>query len=443
MWFGVDCLLQLVTMEVFEMGSNMSPQIRALRGTDDILTYDVQQWTWVESQCRAVCQRFGFQEVRTPLIEEAALFTRSVGAATDIVQKEMYAFTDAGDRHIALRPEATASIVRAYVQHEIAKQEGLAKWSYLGPMFRAERPQAGRKRQFHQIGVEAIGSSHPLIDAEVILLAIAVLESIGITGTRLRINNVGSKADRAQASRRLREQLMPCQRDLCTDCQSRLERNVFRILDCKSAGCRSVVQKLQVDLQPGEASQAHYGAVVGELRTAGVALDEDPLLVRGLDYYTNTVFELAHASLGAHDALGAGGRYDTLVSDLGGPDVGACGFALGLERMLMVLATTATEIPGTSVGVICIAAAAADQQSVFHLMHSLRLAGIAASMDFESRSMKAQLRWANKSGARFALIVGERERQDETVTLKDLMQSTQETIPRAAMITTIQERVQT
>src|SRR3989338_8211970 len=232
--------------EKMESCPGRSRRIRALRGTEDLLGAAASLWLSVEAQARAVCRRFGFQEVRTPLIEEAQLFTRSVGETTDIVQKEMYVFPDRCGRQIALRPEGTASLVRAYVEHELAQAEGLVKWFSIGPMFRAERPQAGRRRQFHQIGVEAIGATHPLLDAELIALALAILEAVEVRGARLRINNVGCRNDSEQASSRLRIQLEPAAASLCEECRERLNRNVFRVLDCKREGCRRIVKELDV-----------------------------------------------------------------------------------------------------------------------------------------------------------------------------------------------------
>ena len=425
------------------MLSQEKMEFRTLRGTEDFLAPAMAQWRWLEERARAAVRRFGFQEIRTPLIEEAPLFTRSVGETTDIVQKEMYVFTDRGGRSIALRPEGTASMVRAYVEHELFKTEGLVKWFTLGPMFRAERPQAGRKRQFHQMSAEAIGASHPLLDAELIALAVAVLEAAEVRGARIRMNNVGCSDDRERASVRLRQQLTPRRDALCADCRERLDRNVFRILDCKREPCRAVVQQLGVTVEVCAACREHHALVLQALRDIRIDYTEDPTLVRGLDYYTRTVFELSHDALGAQDALGAGGRYDNLVQALGGPDVGASGFALGIERILMVrqalTAPPPTDGGGTAVAVLALDAAA--QREAFQLLQELRTAGIVAAMDVDGRSLKAQMRSANKWGARLAALFGAQERAQGIVTLKDMSNSTQEAVPRADVVPTIRRRL--
>ena len=422
------------------MLSEAKMEFRALRGTSDLLAVETAQWTRLEQAMRAVCARFGFQEIRTPLMEDAQLFTRSVGDTTDIVQKEMYVFPDRGGRSIALRPEGTASLVRAYVEHELAKTEGLVKWFTIGPMFRAERPQAGRKRQFHQVSVEAIGASHPLLDAELVLLALALLEAAGVQGTRIRVNNVGCHADRERSSAQLREQLAPHVGALCEECRARIQRNVFRVIDCKHASCQVIVRQLQVAWSRCAACEAHHARVLTSLREAGVTYAEDSSVVRGLDYYTKTVFELSHEALGAQDALGAGGRYDNLVEALGGPDVGASGFALGIERVLMAAQPSSAVADASHTGAVAIAVLALDdaaQHEAFQLTQQLRSAGIAAAMDFAGRSLKAQMRTANKWGVKAALLLGAQERTQGTVTLKDMINSTQTTVPRAEVVTAV------
>ncbi len=425
------------------MRAHAEMEFRALRGTEDTLPHIADLWTWVEARSREVFRRFGYREVRTPLLEEARLFARSVGEATDIVQKEMYVLTDQGGRRIALRPEATASLVRAYVEHEYAKQDGLVKWYYLGPMFRAERPQAGRKRQFHQIGVEAIGSSHPLIDVEVIALALTVLEAIGITRTRTRLNNVGCRADRQRTSLRLRKALTPHTAQLCRDCQARLTRNVFRVLDCKQPHCQAIVQRLEATPDACDACQQHYATVLETLRSLQIPFEEAPRMVRGLDYYTKTVFEFTHEALGAHDALGAGGRYDDLVHELGGPAVGACGFAVGLERLLLARQETASPTPDQRVTVMVVSLDEAAQREAFGLVHELRRCGIPAVMDYTARSLKGQMRSANKWGARFVALLGPQERAQAVVTLKEMATSTQDILPRQRVVTALQQKLAT
>jgi len=337
--------------------------------------------------------------------------------------------------------------VRAYVEHELFKTEGLVKWFSIGPMFRAERPQAGRRRQFHQLGVEAIGATHPLLDAELMALAMTLLQACEITNTRLCLNNVGCRQDRERSSAALRQQLTSHRAELCKDCQARLTRNVFRTLDCKRESCRRLVQRLHVTLTRCAECEQHHQAVLAALRAIGIACEEDATMVRGLDYYTKTVFELRHAVLGAQDALGAGGRYDNLVQDLGGPARGASGFALGLERLLLVRQTLRGKPAAASQEwnrhrhVAVLALDDATQQEAFCVVQQLRHAGIAATMDFAGRSLKAQLRSANKTGAPLAVLFGAQERAQGTVTLKIMTDGTQVEVPRAEVVRAIQARV--
>lgn len=423
--------------------------IHALRGTEDLLGPDMELWTAIETCARAVCRRFGFQEIRTPLIEDVELFTRSVGDTTDIVQKEMYAFPDRGGRTIALRPEGTASMVRAYVEHELYKTEGLVKWFSIGPMFRGERPQAGRRRQFHQIGVETIGGTHPLLDAELILLAQAILHEVRVAdGAQIRINNIGCRQDRQRAGERLRSQLSPHQAALCADCQERLTRNVFRVLDCKRAACREIVRRLIVTLDPCAACQHHHARVREALTAAQLQSREDATMVRGLDYYTTTVFEINHERLGAQDAVGAGGRYDDLVEELGGPAVGASGFALGIERILIArqggIAATDTAAERTSgLQVAVLALDEPAQSEAFQVLQELRQHAVVAAMDFGDRSLKAQMRWAHKLGAQVAVLLGAQERAQGTVTLKRMLDQgeapKQRSVPRQQLLAALHE----
>lgn len=423
--------------------------LQALRGTQDLLPGASAGWHALEERLRACLRAYHYREIRTPLLEDVALFQRSVGETTDIVQKEMYVFADRGGRQIALRPEATASIVRAYIEHSLDKQGTLAKLYYLGPMFRGERPQAGRLRQFHQIGVEAIGSTDPLLDAEVIALAHALLAAAGLRRMQIALNTVGCPEDKQRNAARLKQSLATHEHALCEDCRSRLTRNVFRVLDCKQSGCRNIVRQVVGQgplLECCAACRTHFQMVKDALRALGVTHTEDPAMVRGLDYYTRTVFEVTHPALGAKDAVGAGGRYDRLVADLGGPETGAIGFALGWERLIMAVEEEQPEICHT---------AAATQGDIFivtltpearahglALAQQLRREGLIVDMDFEERSLKAQLRQANRGSFAYAALLGASELRDGVVTLKDLKAGTQEQIPTERLADELRQRCQ-
>ncbi len=418
--------------------------VKALRGTRDLLPPETVLWQRVEEIGRRWFGRFGYEEVRPPLLEEAKLFQLSVGEHSDIVEKQMYTFTDRGERVVCLRPEATASVARAYLEAGVDRQGGVAKWYYIGPMFRSERPQAGRQRQFHQMGVESFGSTSPFTDAEVLLLLMRLLEAAGASGSHLRLNSIGCANDRPAVSQRLREGLESQASALCEDCQRRLTRNVFRILDCKEPGCQRISRQTGgvVEWVCQECTD-HLSVVQQALERSGVTYELDPYLVRGLDYYTRTTFEVQHPALGAQDAVAAGGRYDGLIQELGGPPTGAVGFAIGVERLLMVLGAQPAAAPGrvSSVFVACVSESA--RWTVFELGDRLRRAGVTALVDCDGRSLKAQLRRADRLGCRYTALVGDEELSSQSVTLRDMETGEQRAIsmPRvseelAALLTT-------
>ena len=402
------------------------------RGTSDILPDAVPLWEALESKARKICKSYGYREIRTPVYEDINLFKRSLGQTSDVVNKQLLELASAKeDEGLALRPEGTASIVRAYIENSLDGREALSKLFYLGPMFRGERPQKGRLRQFHQIGVEAIGpnSTSPYLDAEMMALAIHLLQELGVKGPQLRINSLGSSEDKSRISEWLRGEFAKYKAELCEDCQARFERNVFRVLDCKKEGCRKVVASVVKNLPLSAESQDYFDKVQSALKNSGVAFDLAPHLVRGLDYYTHTVFEITAEGLGSQDAVGAGGRYNGLVHELGGNekiDYGAVGFALGIERIL--LASGQTIAVPSGIDVFVIAMKEEFQPQAFLLLQQLRQAGISAEMSFTSGSMKSQMGKANKVLARFALILGEDEIKNNTVALKDMATSTQESV---------------
>ncbi len=390
---------------------------RAVEATRDILPGEIERWQFVEGTAREIFRRYGFREIRTPIFEFTELFTRSVGEETDIVAKEMYTFTDRGQRSLTLRPEGTAPTVRAYVEHKIHKNEDLTRWFYAGPMFRYERKQRGRYRQFSQIGAEVLGTDAPEVDAEVIEMVMGFLGGLGIPGTVLHLNSMGCVQCRGGFRDALTAALKPSIQSYCGDCQRRFGENVLRVLDCKVD--RSRVQELpsMVDhLCDGCAE--HFRRVKAALSDAGVPFRLEPHLVRGLDYYTRTAFEVTAEGLGAQNAVLGGGRYDGLVAQLGGPDVPGFGFAIGLDRLIMLLPEDQGAARGDDVHVIVVGSEA--MAAAREVTRDLRRAGLWVGLAPEVRSVKAQMRRADRSGARFAAILGADEVKEGRVTLRRL-----------------------
>lgn len=411
--------------------------ITAVRGTYDILPSDAPLWQFVEARAQSVFQRYGFCELRTPIFEQTELFVRSIGDATDIVEKEMYTFPDRKGRSLTLRPEGTASVVRACLEHNLLAQQKAVRLYYCGPMFRYERPQAGRQRQFNQIGVELFGSYSPLADAEVIALLVRFYEELGLTNLTVKLNTLGDADSRRRYQDALRACLAPLQATLCTDCQRRCATNILRVLDCKVPACRAILAAaalpgMQATLS--DAARAHYQQVLATLTQLGIAYHEEPKLVRGLDYYSHTIFEVTHTALGAQDALGGGGRYDGLVTEMGGPPTGAVGWALGVERLLMALRAGTTALPVPPAPVFLIAFDERAVQENFIIADALRRAGIAAITAYEKQSPKAQMRQANHAGARIVLMRGEDERAADTYKMKDMSTGVECVCPAADVV---------
>jgi len=417
---------------------------QALRGTSDLLGDTVKRWSAIEHRIRRLTAVYGYQEIRTPIIEDAALFLRSVGETTDIIQKEMFRFEDRGGHDIVLRPEGTASVVRAYLEHNLHKTQGFAKLWYLGPMFRAERPQAGRFRQFHQFGLEAIGSASPWVDVEVLALALQLLRECGVADASLWITSMGCRDDQMRSAARLREVLAPQRDTLCKQCQERFEKNVFRVLDCKNPSCHALAWgavKGSPFLLCADC-QAHFDEVRRGLKASGIPFDDTQVFARGLDYYTRTVFEIRAKALGAQDAVAAGGRYDLLVKELGGPPMGAFGFAMGLERLLIAAGEPTQTATAPRHGLYMALAQPALLNEGFQLAQQIRSRGITVLLDYDGRSLKAQLREADKAGVRLVAILGEHEWAQRTITVKDLEHGgAQETIPLDAFADQIASRL--
>ncbi|MBQ2011055.1 MAG: histidine--tRNA ligase [Anaerovibrio sp.] len=408
----------------------------APRGTKDILPDSVGDWNYVEGEIRELCRRFGYSEIRTPIFEHTELFQRGIGEGTDVVDKEMYTFTDRGDRSITLRPENTASAVRAYLQNKLYAESNLVKLFYIGSMFRYDRPQAGRMREFHQFGVEALGEANPAVDAEVILLAMSLLEGLGLKDLELSINSVGCPKCRSKYRTMLQDFFRDKLDDLCEDCRSRFDRSPLRILDCKKDSDKPYMADAPkiTDCLCDECSD-HFAKLKEHLANAGISFQHDPRLVRGLDYYTKTAFEIKYPPLGAQSAVAGGGRYDGLIEEMGGSPTPAVGFATGLERLLLALESQ-NLLPekNRSVDAYVVALGEAAQSEGFKLLNNLRKAGLSAAMDFAGRSMKAQMKQANKLGARYALILGDDEIAEGVVMLRSMSDSQQEKVALAEVI---------
>jgi len=400
--------------------------IKAVKGTRDLLPPFTESWNTVEREARAVFRAYNYGEIRTPILEETQLFARGVGADTDIVNKEMYTFDDRDGSSLTLRPENTASVIRAYIEHRLDQRPGVQKLYYIGPMFRRERPQAGRYRQFYQIGAEAIGSESPAVDAEVIEMVIEILTRAGLAGFELLINSVGDQNCRPQYVEKLREALEPVAARLCGDCQRRAVTNPLRVLDCKVEADQPIIDKLPSILDHlCDACRAHFDAVKSFLDDRGIPYAVRPRMVRGLDYYMRTTFEVVHGSLGAQNSVLGGGRYDGLAESLGSkvhsPGIG---FSIGEDRLVMSVEKSETAALG-----LCIAAL--GEPALRHaalLARELRRGG--ASVEVAEGKLKRTLELANKMGARFTLFVGDNEINAGRYTLKEMATGRQEEIAR-------------
>lgn len=401
-------------------------------GTKDILPEEAPSWQAIEEATRKVFSIYNYKEIRTPIIEEAALFDRSLGETAEIVQKQMFLIKKDQDVY-ALRPEGTASIVRAYLENNLDKTSGLTKVYYIGPMFRAERPQKGRLRQFHHLGCEVIGSGEPYLDVEIISLVDNLLKAYVIENYEIKINSLGCAKDKKAFTKALQKKLELKLGTLCNDCQARFKQNVLRILDCKNEGCIGVIKELDIHqdhLCPE--CKDHFAKVTGGLNALSIKYQVNPCLVRGLDYYTRTVFEVVHSGLGAQNALGAGGRYDTLVSDLGGPNLGAIGFAFGMERLLLVVPVKSKHGNQSLVYIVTLGEQA--KKEGLKVLSSLRKAMIPSDTDYEGKSLKGALRRANDLSAKAVLIIGEDEIKKGVVTLKDMVSGEQNEIKSENLI---------
>jgi histidyl-tRNA synthetase len=409
--------------------------IRAVRGTRDILPPASAVWNHVEDVAREVFRTYNYQEIRTPIFEETSLFARGVGADTDIVGKEMYTFEDRDGSSLTLRPENTASVMRAYIEHRLDQIPGVKKFYYIGPMFRRERPQKGRFRQFYQIGAEAIGSESPIVDAEVIEMVVEILRRAGLEGFHLIINSVGHPDCRAQFNAVLREKLAEIAPELCTDCQRRAVTNPLRVLDCKVPEDQPLIDTLPSILDHlDDECRTHFAAVRAHLDQRGIPYEVRPRLVRGLDYYMRTTFEITHGSLGAQNSVLGGGRYDGLAESIGSKvSAPGIGFSIGEDRLVMSVEDAQPDRFKTGVDVFLATLGDLAEQHAGGLAAELRGAGVSVERSID-RKLKRALEVANKQGARFSLILGDNEISSGTYLLKDMATGEQHSLSKAALL---------
>ena len=381
------------------------------KGTKDVLPQDAYKWHYIEDAARKTAELFNMKEIRTPVFEHTELFLRGVGDTTDIVNKEMYTFKDKGDRSITLKPEGTAGAARSFIENGMAARLLPVKMYYITPAFRYERPQAGRLREFHQFGIEMYGSASPDADAEVIFAASSFLSRLGIKGVKLNINSIGCKTCRASYNAALREYLRPHLGEMCSTCRERFDKNPLRILDCKEEGCKKITRGAPriTDYLCNKCS-AHFKKVQQLLTAGGLEFNIDPDIVRGLDYYTKTVFEFVSDSIGAQGTVCGGGRYDGLIEELGGNPTPAVGFAAGIERLILLMENTGVPFPEER-GVQVYIAGMDDESRMqaFKIVCALRAAGISAECDHMGKSVKAQFKYADKIGAQYVIALGGNE----------------------------------
>jgi histidyl-tRNA synthetase len=414
--------------------------IQLIRGFKDILPGEIELWQQIEKAAANLFETFGYREIRVPIMEKTELFARSIGEDTDIVEKEMYTFPDRKGDLLTLRPEATASLVRAYVQHKMYAGDPVRKFYLIGPMFRRERPQKGRYRQFYQIDLEAFGIAAPYIDVQIIHVLHLLFQRLGISDTKAHVNSLGCPQCRPQYRDVLIKMLDTVADRLCADCRRRKDRNPLRVLDCKVPACREAVADAPALADHLCADcRDHFDTVTRCLSDLQVPFELDKRLVRGLDYYTRTTFEIHTAALGAQSAVAGGGRYDGLIEALGGPPTPAIGFAIGFDRLAEILAQLKTIAPAAPELFIAALGTAAQDQA-FHWLSQLAAAGMRVEMDFAGRSLKAQMKQADRAGARKVLIVGEAELQKGAGVLRDMATKDQQDVPLTNIIAELQKR---
>jgi histidyl-tRNA synthetase len=396
--------------------------IKVPKGTQDILPDDISKWYYIEDMIKEILNKYGYKEIRTPFFEYTDLFVRGIGESTDIVTKEMFTFPDRKGRSLTLRPEGTAPVIRAYLENRMERTSKVIKLFYLGPMFRCEKPQAGRFRQFNQFGIEVIGTKSPTADAEVIITVLDVYKKLGLKNLEILINSVGCKKCRVGYIQKLKKYLKDKKKLLCLDCKIRYEKNPLRVFDCKKDGCQQTIEKAPVIIKNlCQECESHFIEVKSYLNDQKIVFHEDPRLVRGFDYYTKTAFEIISRELGAQNAIGGGGRYDDLVEELGGKPTPAVGFAAGIERMIIAINQQKVEWPvEKKLDIFMAKVDEKNKDTAFRLLQKIRNAGLSADMDYSEGSLKSQMRIANKIGARYTIIVGEEELSKNMVILRNM-----------------------
>ncbi len=404
--------------------------IKAITGTKDILPIDIPRWKHLEALVEKTMENFNYKEIRTPVFEETALFSRGIGEATDIVSKEMYTFLDRSETSVTLKPEMTAAVVRALIEHSLDKKQSLNKLFYISPMFRQEKPQAGRLRQFHQFGAEALGFDSPALDAEMIIIPYQILSALGLKNLAVKINSLGVPASRENYKLKLREYLTPFLPKLSEESRKRFDINILRIFDSKDEGDQIIMKDapLLIDYLDEE-SLKHFETVKAILDKAGIPYEVDPKLVRGLDYYTNTTFEVISGSVGSQSALCGGGRYNLLAEEIGGNSIPGVGFAAGIERILLACANEDTlNIADEKIDLYLVLLDKSLNTEAYNLALNFRNMGITADIDYAQRSVKAQMREANKYNARFVLFFGGDEYKSGEYVLKNMADGTESRI---------------
>ena len=408
--------------------------IQVSRGTRDILPTEVSYWQFIEATARDILNRAGVSEIRTPIFEQTELFSRGIGEATDVVSKEMYSFNDRGDRGLTLRPEGTAGVVRSFIENSLYAQGDVQRLWYVGPMFRYERPQAGRQRQFHQLGLEVLGSGDPRADVEAIAIATDILKAIGLKDLTFDLNSIGDKDDRTQFREALIAYLTPYKNDLDPDSQDRLTRNPLRILDSKNKDTQKILHDAPSILDHlSESSKARFDRVQQLLADLSIPCQINSKLVRGLDYYSHTVFEIQSADLGAQATVCAGGRYDGLVTELGGPETAAIGWAMGLERLVILLQKLANSVTASRVDFYVVSRGAAAEGQALRIVQQLRQAGFKAELDLSGSAFGKQFKRADRSAAAACLILGDAEAEKGTMQLKWLASGEQVELVQAEL----------
>jgi histidyl-tRNA synthetase len=405
----------------------------------DILPGEIPCWRYMEDTLRNALERSGFAEIRLPIFETSQLFSRSIGADTDIVAKEMYSFRDKGGKSFSLRPEGTASAVRAYLEHRLYERQPICRLYYIGPMFRAERPQAGRYRQFHQLGAEVFGTDSSLLDAELLALLMDTFSQMKLSGLTLQLNSLGCGECRPQHQQQLVSFLADHKTSLCPDCQRRADTNPLRVFDCKQSTCRQTLARAPQGLDTlCSACRQHFDQVRKLLDSLGICYELNPRLVRGLDYYTRTAFEIISPRLGAQNAVAGGGRFDGLVEQLGGPKTPAFGFAIGLERLALLLEMKPPGREKQSWVYLAMLGEEAHRKG-FVLQHQLRRLGITTRMDYADQGLKRQLKLAHRLGAPLVVIMGEDELKSQKIILKDMLRGSQQEVPLEQLTETLKD----